>query len=143
MITKLSEVVNISTFLKNWNGKQTNNILTSNSKIQKYHSTGEDCFVNVVIIKLLVQNDRSAFEKILHRGVSVFYQSSRFDITKKDNFIICQIYNKLNQDSGLVYIDDRSINIKKKFGISRNESVIISMFELDKFGVPRKINEQI
>ena len=139
MITKLSKVVQISSLLKNWNGKQSSQIPTSNSKIQKYHSTSEDSLMNVVLFKFLAQNDFDAYEKMLEIGVSIFYQTARFDVTKKNNLTICQVYNKLNQESGLVHVDDKTIYLKQKFGINGNRGTVFSMFDYNQMGESREI----
>lgn len=139
MITKLSEAFQISSVLKNWNGKQCNQIPTSNSKIQKFHSTGEDSLMNVVLFKFLAQYDFDAYKKMLEIGVSVFYQTARFDITKKNNLIICQVYNKINQESGLIHVDEKTIYLKQKFGINGNRSTVFSMFDYNQMGESREI----
>ena len=76
---------------------------------------------------------------MLEIGVSVFYQTARFDVTKKNNLIICQVYNKLNQESGLVHVDDKTIYLKQKFGINGNRGTVFSMFDYNQMGESREI----
>ncbi len=139
MITKLSEVVQISSLLKYWDGKQNKQFPTSNAKLQKYKSTGEDSPMNVVLFKFIALNDLDAYEKLLQSGVSVFYQTVRIDVIKKSNLITCQVYNKLNQESGLIHVDDNAIFHKQRFTISGTESTVLSMFEYNQKGKSREI----
>jgi len=139
MITKLSEVVQISSLLKYWDGKQNKQFPTSNTKLQKFQSTGEDSPMNVVLFKFIALNDLDAYEKLLQSGVSVFYQTVRIDVIKKNHLIICQVYNKLNQESGLIHVDDKAIHLKQRFSISGTESTVYSMFEYNHKGESREL----
>lgn len=128
MYTKISELVKISSFLQNWNGKQTSKIKTVNSKLKKYYDKREDSLINITTLKLLEEYDYSSYQKVLNNGVSFTYQLTQFVLKAEYNSINCQIYGKNGQISSNVRISDTSIIFDKEPVNADSYSLIKSFF---------------
>lgn len=129
MYTKLSELVEISFFLKNWNGKQSSKIKTTNSKLQKYHQTKEDSLINVTVLKTLEDYDYTNYLKILQNGVSFSYQQAIFNLKSDNGEINCQIYGKNGILSSNIKITNRSIIFDREPANADSYLLIISLFK--------------
>ena len=114
MIRNLSEVSKVSSFLKDWNGKNSRTVPTSNSKVFEYFQSGEDSRVNVVLMKQLKKYDPETYELVLKAGVSVEYQSMEIEFVLIDNDIIGKVFLKNGVQSGEVLIRNKKIKEVKK-----------------------------
>jgi antitoxin component YwqK of YwqJK toxin-antitoxin module len=114
MIKNLSEVSKVSSFLKDWNGKNSRTVPTSNSKVVEYFQSGKDSRVNVVLIKQLKKYDPETYEKVLKEGVSIEYQSMEIEVSLIDKDIIGKVFLKNGIQSGEVLIKNKKIKETKK-----------------------------
>jgi hypothetical protein len=114
MIRNLSEVSKVSSFLKDWNGKNSRTVPTSNSKVVEYFQSGKDSRVNVVLMKQLKKYDPETYELVLKAGVSVEYQSMEIEFNLIDKDIIGKVFLKNGVQSGEVLIRNKKIKEVKK-----------------------------
>jgi len=114
MIRNLSEVSKVSSFLKDWNGKNSRTVPTSNSKVFEYFQSGEDSRVNVVLMKQLKKYGPETYELVLKAGVSVEYQSMEIEFILQDKDIIGKVFLKNGVQSGEVLIRNKKIKEVKK-----------------------------
>lgn len=87
MLLKLSEIVSISDFLKNWDGRQKGMITTSNSKLIQFHEFGIDSDINVTLLKNLQKYDHDTYIRALTFGLRIKYQSFDIEISKYNEYI--------------------------------------------------------
>lgn len=140
MLSNLSELVGISTFLQNWNGRQNSKIKTSNTNLRNYYENGIDSQINIVILKILIQYDYEAFVTALENGLSLIYQASIIIMNIEDGLITCQIFGKNGIFTGLAKIDDVNINFIQ-IPIARDSSwAVIELFRFNRFGTKRNHN---
>lgn len=85
MLTKLSEIIELSDFLKNWDGKKSEKLITSNQKIMDYINEGKDSLLNVVCMKQIKKYDPEAFEKAFELGFIINYQQMNFKFINNDD----------------------------------------------------------
>lgn len=140
MYTKISELVRISNFLQNWDGRQTSKIKTVNTKIKKYHENNEDSLINVTILKTLEEYDYNSYLQILKNGVSFIYQQSTYNLKSDSSTIYCQVIGKNGTISCNVKITNDSIIFDKNPSNADSYSLIVSLFRENHNKAIRKVN---
>lgn len=114
MYKMISDVVKISPFLKDWKGKNSSKVITSNAKVQAYFNEGKDSLINVVLIKQLKQYDKATYDQLIKRGVQVDYQGMTMVFTKEGSAIRGIVFAGNGSKSGEVLITDDEITEESK-----------------------------
>lgn len=106
MIRYTSELIK-NTSLQNWNGRQTNQILTS-SKLVKAYREGVDIKINTPLIKTLLKYDYVMFIEKLKEGFEFQYQDYTYTIIKVKQWVrVTAIYTKsLNTNNPIIRLNN-------------------------------------
>lgn len=106
MIRYTSELLH-NTAIQNWNGRQTNTILTS-SKLVKAYREGVDLKINTPLIKTLLKYDYVMFIDKLKQGFEFQYQDYTYTIQKVKQWIrVTAIYTKsLNTSNPIIRLNN-------------------------------------
>ena len=82
-VMNISELVELSEFFKNWNGKQLSKIPTTNPRLANFKNKGIDTKVSIKDIKQLRKFDPSTYYKLAKKGFT--YTQGRHVIEIKHN----------------------------------------------------------
>lgn len=106
MIKYTSELIK-NTSLQNWNGRQTNTILTSSKNVKALRN-GIDLKVNTPIIKNVLKYDYIAFIDKIREGIEFQYQDYTYTIIKVKQWIrVTAIYTKsLNTNNPIIRLNN-------------------------------------
>jgi len=126
MLFKISEIVLISPFLKNWKGTLKSNFKNQHSKLALYFSTGKDFEINITFIKFIQKYDLSTFNKMINIGFCMKFQSFNIIVFNKYGRFNCICISDEGIDCGSVIIDKNGQTTKlSKYANSDIEYLII------------------
>ena len=130
VINKLSQLVELSNFLKAWDGNQNSCIHTNNSKLKAYKSNGQDSDISIVILKILQKYDSYTFRNLLDIGMNLKYQQLSIEIFRLDNCIRVDAFFRSHKNVGSAEISGSGvIKVINKFSNQNVELVIKELFK--------------